>query len=687
MQYNMEKAIIRKLLHLMAGLALAGTVYCQQGFVVQPEDQQVKQGDTVIMKCKVENREGQVQWTRGGFGLGTDRSLIGFERYSMLGDENNGVYDLMIVEAELQDDDVYQCQIGATHTTPGVRSRSAQLTVLLPPNFPIIYGSPVVNVEEGQPYNLTCRANNGKPAPTLKWFVEGAEVTDNVSYEAITQADGKRQDAISYLTITPSKTDQGKRYSCQAMNAFLTDPLTTSASLEVLYAPEVTITASPKLGVKEGESIQFSCEGRGNPNNITWKWYRNNEEIGDADSKYLRVDSLTADHDGNIITCEAINSVGSTKKNYQMAVEYGPRFTVPIKHAAAQLGETATLTCKTKGNPTPRVVWKKKGSQRILSSSDTLTISRVTESDLGIYICYSNVIGFSEINRELHLLKKGPPKVISNEEQYAKEGDIATLECLTESVPKPDQIRWARQEQDLLQFGDSARYKVEEEDLPTGRKSILTIVNVHSGDYGDYNCSVKNTYGTDALVIKLKQKDAIPLAFVMGGVFGGLGLILIIAIIIFIYQRTKSREEASTSDTDSADSATKKPEIKVEYKNPDYNGPLEPWRNDYNKDHYSRYSAEYDELNVNYKPNGRPYPNGYGFPPTYPEAYKYLDDVDKGAGHPYDRLGSYDSGFEPDYHPRNPAYGRPPPPHSMDPRNYPEELYPEGTISRLSTNV
>ena len=50
-------------------------------FIEQPYDQKVKNGDRTVLPCKVagldryfvDSGRGHVQWTRGGFGLGTGR--------------------------------------------------------------------------------------------------------------------------------------------------------------------------------------------------------------------------------------------------------------------------------------------------------------------------------------------------------------------------------------------------------------------------------------------------------------------------------------------------------------------------------------------------------------------------------------------------------------------------------------
>ena len=63
-----------------------------QTFLRQPVDQTAKQGEHVTLPCQVENKRGMLQWTRDGFGLGVERNLTGFDRYHMIGSDEEGKY-------------------------------------------------------------------------------------------------------------------------------------------------------------------------------------------------------------------------------------------------------------------------------------------------------------------------------------------------------------------------------------------------------------------------------------------------------------------------------------------------------------------------------------------------------------------------------------------------------------------
>lgn len=52
-------------------------------------------GSRVTLPCRVEGKVGQLQWTKDDFGLGTHRHLTGYERYKMVGSDEEGNYSLL----------------------------------------------------------------------------------------------------------------------------------------------------------------------------------------------------------------------------------------------------------------------------------------------------------------------------------------------------------------------------------------------------------------------------------------------------------------------------------------------------------------------------------------------------------------------------------------------------------------
>jgi hypothetical protein len=64
----------------------------EQRFAMEPQDQTAIVGSRVTLPCRVINKTGVLQWTKDDFGLGTHRNLSGFDRYSMIGSDEEGQF-------------------------------------------------------------------------------------------------------------------------------------------------------------------------------------------------------------------------------------------------------------------------------------------------------------------------------------------------------------------------------------------------------------------------------------------------------------------------------------------------------------------------------------------------------------------------------------------------------------------
>lgn len=106
----------------------------QQTIVIGPVDTKARLGSTATLTCRVDQQKGAVQWVKGGLGLGDDRQLPEFPRYTMTGSSSDGEFNLQIDNVQMSDDDEYQCQVAAalinniTYRTQ--KSSIAKLSVL-----------------------------------------------------------------------------------------------------------------------------------------------------------------------------------------------------------------------------------------------------------------------------------------------------------------------------------------------------------------------------------------------------------------------------------------------------------------------------------------------------------------------------------------------------------------------------
>ena len=75
-----------------------------QRFAMEPQDQTAIVGSRVTLPCRVVAKSGTLQWTKDDFALGQHRNLSGYERYSMVGSDEEGDFSLDIYPVMLDVD-------------------------------------------------------------------------------------------------------------------------------------------------------------------------------------------------------------------------------------------------------------------------------------------------------------------------------------------------------------------------------------------------------------------------------------------------------------------------------------------------------------------------------------------------------------------------------------------------------
>ena len=70
----------------------------------------------------------------------------------------------------LEDDALFQCQVGAAEGVAPIRSQNAQLTVYVPPEDPYIVQGDIIEVTEDLETRLDCVSPGGKPAADVSFY-------------------------------------------------------------------------------------------------------------------------------------------------------------------------------------------------------------------------------------------------------------------------------------------------------------------------------------------------------------------------------------------------------------------------------------------------------------------------------------------------------------------------------------
>ncbi|CAH2987448.1 unnamed protein product [Chilo suppressalis] len=535
-------------------LALLAGCHCyqEQRFAMEPQDQSAIVGSRVIFPCRVENKAGTLQWTKDDFGLGTHRNLSGYERYRMTGSDEEGDYSLDIRDVALEDDARYQCQVSSgLNGEPAIRSRYAQLTVLVAPEPPRIIQGAFIDATEDQPIDIECVSSGGKPASEITWVDGNQAVIKNKDKKKIEiMSDGQRFQTRSVLRLTPSKENHNRTITCQAQNTADRAYRMATVHIEVKYPPKVSVEIKSGLEqgkIREGSEARFLCKVDANPPPLKYIWYINNDLVIGDYSEEMIIFNVTRKHHLAVVKCEVTNKIGKRDKTVKLDVTYPPSFLNKPQNVEAEAGKSAILNCDVDGQPPPKIRWlfSEPGRiEQVRAKTSTHTVY-VTNSTAGRYICKASVEGFPEIEAEAMVFIKGAPKILSNRTQFGSEGENARVECLALSVPKPDDIRWYFEGREISAVHDPD-YATLEESLPDGTiSSTLVIRASQSKHYGTYSCSVTNEYGNDNAAIALKPLRTLPLFIILVGVTSGIiifSAFIILVVLCYRRRRKKNRK-------------------------------------------------------------------------------------------------------------------------------------------------
>jgi len=534
---------ISLLLLLFASCCLAAP---EQKFLREPPDQTAALGEHVTLPCRVENKQGNLQWTRDDFGLGLNRNLKGFERYRMSGSDEEGDYTLDIDSVTLEDDAAFQCQVGAA---PGgvepIRSRYSFLTVTVPPESPEILGGAVVKTQEDRMVSLECISRGGKPAAEITWLdADNMPISSGIQTAVEKLPDKKRQNTKSVLKLRMLRSHHNTSISCEAQNSAEVSPRSTSVLLKVEFAPWVSLQHTPAQ-LKEGDSASFQCQASANPDQVKFSWLVDNQEVeGGVDQPHILIlPGLTRADNGAIVKCRSSNSIGKSEETTTLDIFYNPEFLKRPQDVSADPGQEIRLECVADGNPPPTYRWFKNGDMATaLGFAPNLTLA-VSVNTIGRYTCVARVPGYPEIRASSRVYQRGPPRILRTTERPAVQsgalGETLQLTCEAFALPVPDNILWEYNDHPVS--SKTEHYQVLTERRRDGLVSTLVIKDSVISDFGSYNCSVRNAYGEDSLIVHLQREESTLLLVILVGVVSGAILVLSVLLVFLHWRRLRAK--------------------------------------------------------------------------------------------------------------------------------------------------
>ncbi|XP_017460821.1 PREDICTED: protein turtle-like, partial [Rhagoletis zephyria] len=267
----------------------------------------------------------------------------------------------------------------------------------------------VIYVKIGESIALPCEAV-GTPTPQIVWFKDKRPLQSNANVHIL----------ANELRISSIQLNDIGEYRCTARNR----EGSMSTTTKIIIAGPAVITLPPRNLTKlEGDRVEFVCEAKALPSNVTHRWFHNGVEISHLLWMESRVvvkhGSLLINpsiaEDGGRYTCEVSNGIGlpetaeawlnieyPARVVYSPTIQYLPNGLSGIVRCFIQASPPFQLVTWTKDrrpfdpNSTPGVSTLANGS---------LLFERVSTEHQGRYLCRPyNLHGSAEPSQDMEVL-------------------------------------------------------------------------------------------------------------------------------------------------------------------------------------------------------------------------------------------------------------------------------------------
>ncbi|XP_020292957.1 lachesin-like isoform X2 [Pseudomyrmex gracilis] len=295
-------------------------------FAYPLENVTIPQGRDATFTCVVNNLGGyRVAWIKADTKaiLAIHEHVITNNARLSVTHSDYNTWTLNIRGARREDRGIYMCQVN----TDPMKSQSAYLEVVIPPDFIPEETSNDLMVPEGGSAKLVCKAR-GYPKPEIVWKREdGAEIVTRNG-----QSGGKtKQLSAEGETLTLSKVTRGEMgvYLCIASNG-VPPSVSKRMMLHVHFHPMVQVP-NQLVGAPIGTNVTLLCNVEASPKAINY-WTRESDEMIITNSKYsmseMKMSAYSVQmrlvimnlqkHDLGGYKCISKNSIGDAEGNIRL---------------------------------------------------------------------------------------------------------------------------------------------------------------------------------------------------------------------------------------------------------------------------------------------------------------------------------------------------------------------------------
>ncbi|XP_076234723.1 protein turtle homolog A [Calliopsis andreniformis] len=437
---------------------------------------------------------------------------------------------LEIDPLEATDSGVYICRVDYKNSP--TRNQKVNLTVIVPPNKPVIYtssGRSLASAEIQQPFNegselsLLCEVKGGSPPPKVTWHFEGKMLDDTYTLE---------HGGVTINRLDISKVTREflrARLICRASNTHLVPALTTEITLDVNLKPLVVNITNKRPHLLALRTYEIECASSGSRPKAVITWWKGPHQVKHMARNFADSPNTpnitrsvlsyvpTMEDDGKYLICRAENPVvhdSALEDKWRLLVHYAPIVTIKLgsslKANDINEGDDVYFECDVQANPKAyKLMWFKDGKELhqnatagiFLPGGQSLVLQSVTRNSAGEYSCTAvNVEGRSTSRPVTLEIMYAPVCKDGSSTQVvgALKHETISLVCGVQSKPPPTTFHWTFNNSGELMSVPTNRFtQVKPLSLITSHwhRSRLNYTPENDMDYGTVACWAKNRIG------------------------------------------------------------------------------------------------------------------------------------------------------------------------------------------------
>ncbi|XP_072315981.1 nectin-3-like protein [Eucyclogobius newberryi] len=215
----------------------------------------------------------------------------------------------------------YTCKVA---TFPlGNTQASTYVNVLVEPKVYVSAGPTPLTDGASESLVATCIAERGRPAAEVSWEAELYGRSERQSQE---EADGTSSEHVRFLW-QPQSSAQGRVLTCVVRHPALQTDFRIPFTLNVHFAPLVSIEGVAQNWYVGQEHVTFDCGAKANPPARSYSWIRLDEQMPDGvrviNNTFVFTRALER-NDSGVYRCEVMNDIGLRSKDVNLWVQDPP---------------------------------------------------------------------------------------------------------------------------------------------------------------------------------------------------------------------------------------------------------------------------------------------------------------------------------------------------------------------------